>query len=287
MEVFLAVVEEGSLTAGARRAGISQSAVSQLIGNLEDQVGENLLIRKARGVEATEAGRLFAEFSRKVVSEGRALRAAFEQRQGLQAGEVRFGMIPTLAPYLLPRVLCPFREKYPAVEISVVEGKTARLLEMVAGGEIEFAIVAEVPPADRKRWGVSLSELFQEELKLAVPDGHELATSSKLPQPKAMRGEQMIILSGGHCLAAKSMKICGLRDGEGMVSCDQLETALAMVAAGLGVTVVPDLATRKSMPQGVTLRSFDGEGAYRAVNFARKKSHRLSRAAEALLAEMG
>ena len=151
LEVFATVAEAGSLTAAAARCHLSQPAITQQIKALEDEIGETLLIRRARGVEPTAAGHTVLEHAVRLLAERDKLRDAFAGRRQLQQGRVSFGIIPTIAPYLLPQWLGPFRERFPGIAIAVSESRTGELISQLAEGMIEFAVLSDVPESEVRK----------------------------------------------------------------------------------------------------------------------------------------
>ena len=283
LQSFVAIAEEGSLSAASGRCRLSQPALSQQVQTLEDELGEPLLVRHPRGVEPTPAGDLLLEHARRVLAAADELRLAFANRQELQSGSISFGVIPTIAPYLLPTLLAPFRRTYPGVVISVTEGRTSELITATVSGAIEFAILSDVGAEERKRWSLHVTELFREPLLLAAPEKHPLILRDDPPAPSDLDPAELIHLSGGHCLADRTFRLCRLRDPNPNLQCDQLATALAMVAAGMGVSVVPKLATRSGPPQGVVFRPFGGSGLDRVISLMKRRGARPSIAAAELL----
>ncbi|MFD0893085.1 LysR family transcriptional regulator [Luteolibacter ambystomatis] len=282
LELLRTILEEGSLTAAAKRCHLSQPALSQQIQALEAELGEPLLIRKPRGVEATAAGSLLMEHAARILEETARAKDAFTGRRELQSGKVAFGIIPTIAPYLLPRLLGPFRKRFPGIDLAVSEARTADLIPQVVSGAIEFAILSDVAEAERKRWSLHLRELFREPLLLAAPADHPLATRKQSPTAADLDASELIHLQGGHCLSDRTLRVCKIRDPNPGLRCDQLSTAMAMVAAGLGVTVVPKLAVR-DLGDSVVIRPFAGEGLYRTVSLMKRRGAKASPAAEELL----
>jgi LysR family hydrogen peroxide-inducible transcriptional activator len=199
---------------------------------------------------------------------------------------VRFGIIPTIAPYLLPQVLAPFQRAHPGITISVEEARTPQLIERTVAGEIEFAILSDVTPAERKRGSLHLREMFRETLLLAVPAGHRLAVRPAPPKPSELDADELIYLSDGHCLADQTLRLCRIRPANPRLQCDQLATALALVSSGLGVTVVPQLAARDHARGNVVFRPFAGEGLFRVISLMRRKGAKPSPAAARLLAHL-
>lgn len=283
LEYFTAIIREGSLTEAARRCRIAQPSLSQQLRALEDELGETLVHRKPRGVEPTAAGRILLEHAGRVLEEARLLRERFATRRDSREGSVIFGMIPTLAPYLLPRLLSPFRESFPKVDVQVREARTSGLIQKVVDGSIEFAILSDVTPQDQKKWSLHVRELFREPLMLALPPSHPLARISEPPKPEELLPETMVHLRDGHCLTDRTLKVCGLERLDPRLECDQLETALAMVEAGMGIAVVPELAVRSRPLPGVVIRSFSEPVPERTISLMNRRAAPLSAAALELI----
>lgn len=286
LEIFIAVVDAGSLTAAAARCHLSQPAVTQQIHALEEDVGEPLLIRRPRGVEPTAAGAGFAEHARRLLAERDRVRDAFSDRGRLRAGRVCFGIIPTIAPYLLPEWLGPFRERYPGIRIEISESRTGGLVSELVEGRIDFAILSDVPEAERRKGSLRYRELFREPLLLAAPEKHPLATRKQAPEPGEVTAAELIHLKGGHCLAERTLRLCRIRQPDPGLQCEQLGTALAMVAAGLGVTVVPQLATRSRRMDGIVVRPFAGPGLHRVIALLKRRGSRETPAVTELLRQL-
>lgn len=283
LELLSSAVELGSLTAAAKRGHLSQPAMSQQIHALEEELGEALLIRKPRGVEATAAGKILLKHASLIIKEVRLAKLAFSDRQELQSGKVVFGMIPTIAPYLLPRLVSPFREKFPNIELEVLETKTHQLVEKVALGILDFAILSDVNEAELKRSSLSLRKLFDEPLLLAAPPKHPLIVQEKAPSPHDIAENELIHLAEGNCLAEQTLALCRTSQSKHSLQCDQLATALAMVVAGFGVTLVPKLGAQMAAHNQICLREFGGKSAFRTVYLLTRKEVKLNAAAESLL----
>lgn len=286
LESFVAIVEEGSLSAASKRHHLSQPALSQQLQALEQELGETLLHRHPRGIEPTAAGELLLEHARVMLAQAERLQGEFQGRRELESGSFSFGIIPTLAPYLLPQLLGPFRKSHPGVMVSVRESRTDQLIPMVISGEIEFAILSGASAEDRRKASLQLRELFREPLLLAAPVGHPLTLKKNLPHPEEIDPSELIHLSEGHCLADRTRKIWRGCKQDYRLQCDQISTALAMVSAGMGVTIVPKLASR-AIPHGnIVCRAFAGKGMERPVHLLKLRRSRLTPAAEKLLASL-
>lgn len=283
LKSFVTVVEEGSLSAASKRCHLSQPALSQQMQSLEEQLGEPLLVRRPRGVEPTSAGELLLSHARTLLAHADRMSDEFRGRRELATGKIAFGIIPTIAPYLLPRLLAPFRKAHPGVVVSIEEARTRELIAHTVSGQIEFAILSDVTAEERKRWSLNVRELFREPLLLASPVSHPLALRQEPPTPSDLDADELIHLSGGHCLSDRTLRLCRIRRPNPSLQCDQLPTALAMVSAGMGITVVPQLAARDHDRPDVVFRPFAGKGLHRVISLMKRRSTRLSPAAGRLL----
>lgn len=283
LEYFMAIAKEGSLTAAAKTCKIAQPSLSQQLRALEDELGEALVHRRHRGAELTDAGRVLLEHAERVLEEAWKLRQRFEQRRETQEGGVVFGMIPTIAPYLLPRILKPFRTAFPKVDVQIHEALTGGLIHQVVEGSIEFAIVSDVTPTELKKWSLHVKDLFREPLMLALPQGHPLARRKTPPRPDELNPADLIHLKDGHCLTGTILKVCRMERLNPGLECDQLETALAMVSAGMGIAVVPELATQAHAMKSVTFRKFSNPVPERTVSVMKRRALPLSKPAKELL----
>jgi DNA-binding transcriptional LysR family regulator len=154
---------------------------------------------------------------------------------------------------------------------------------MVAAGEIEFAILSDVPLEDRRRDSLQLRELFREPLLLAAQGSHPLALRKIPPSPADIDPDELIHLSGGHCLAARTRKLLKTCKPDSLLQCDQIATALAMVSAGMGVTIVPKLASRDIVHPNIVCRPFASEGIHRTIHLMKRRNAKLTPAVDKLL----
>lgn len=282
LRYFAETVQTGTMSAAAKRCKVSQPAMSLAITELEKRIGEQLLTRGRRGVLPTDAGRVLLQHAEAILAEEARLREHFANRSNLRTGKVSFGMIPTLAPYLFPLLLGKFRERHPGIKAALVESRTPELIRRIAREDIELAILSDVTREDRERYELDIRLLFEEPLLLALPRRHEWAHRTKDPEPGELRSDKLIHLSDGHCLRDQTLKACKMTQADQGLQCDQLETALAMVAADLGMAVIPKLAVRNTIPDSVVVRSFEKPAPSRKVYLLKKKGTELSESANAL-----
>ena len=283
LRYFTEAAETGSMTAAAKRCRISQPSLSQQIMSLEEEIGEQLMERRPRGIELTAAGELLLRHAKRLLHEESVLREQLRARSELQLGKIHFGIIPTLAPYLLPRMFSTFQREYPSIEIEVIEDRTSALIQEIVAGRIEFAILSDVAEKDLNKYSLQVETLFQEALLLAVPEGHPLAQQSEAPTAECLPADELIHLKDGHCLRDQVLQACGLRQCDSRLQCDQLETAIAMVAANLGVAVVPQLAVAGRSAANVCFRAFAKPMPQRTIYRLHRSGTQLTKATQKLL----
>jgi LysR family hydrogen peroxide-inducible transcriptional activator len=259
LEYLAAVAEEGSISRAARRCGVAQPSLSQQVKKLEDELGHRLLDRLPKGVVPTEAGRQLLEHARRVLAEIADARRRIGDTPGGVSGSLSVGAIPTIAPFLLPRVLRTFSRRWPDVKLGVVEDVTERLLGSLERGELDVAVMssAHVPPT------LHSEKIGAEPLRLMLPAKHPLAKRDGADKPvpwKAVAGERVLVLQEMHCLAGQVSQFCErsrVRPHVFMRGA-QLSTIASMVAAGLGVSVVPDMMAHAGPWPGCAVRALAG-----------------------------
>jgi LysR family hydrogen peroxide-inducible transcriptional activator len=287
LEYFMAIAHEGSISGAARKIRVAQPTLSQQLRNLEEELGEPLLQRKPRGVEPTAAGMILLEHAKLLIDESARLRNRFDKRREIQQGRLNFGIIPTIAPYLLNRILPTFRRTHPQIDIRIREAKTNELIQLAVDGSIEFAITSDINTHDRKKWSLTVRELFREALVLAAPRSSPIARSTQAPKPSDLETAKLIHLGEGHCLAEQTRKLCRTIKSQAGLECDQLETAMAMVAAEMGYAIVPELSIRTRNIDAVSFRSFSQPTPERRINLVKKRANTLTNAAKEFISLVG
>lgn len=236
LEYLLAVIETASFSAAARKLGVTQPSVSEQIRNLEKSVHQPLLDRLPGRVIPTAVGRQLAEHARRILAEvADASRHAHDALDEV-TGPLTVGAIPTIAPFIFPRVFRPFQSRFPKVELSLVEETTPVLLERLANGEIDLAIASTVPPTQH----LHIETIAHERLLLMLPAQHRLARMKSI-DAEMLDQEKFVALHEMHCLADQSAKFC-LRTGLRQLTImhgSNLFTLSRMVATGAGITLVP------------------------------------------------
>lgn len=276
----VAVARAGNFTRAAEQCRVSQPSLSQQIQKLEDELGERIFDRLKRETKLTTYGEVFIRRAVRILEEAElALREASDARS-LLSGTLTVGVLPTIAPYLLPDTISAFVQKYPGVEIVVQEDTTAQLLRYLTTYEIDFAIASN--PIEDSRF--ETKELFAEELLLAMPPGHPLARKRTVPAA-ALKGERLIVMREGHCLGDQVLGFCEHRDMKPIVSfrSAQLETIYALVAAGLGLSLIPAMAADVERSNALELRPIQSPRPERKILAIWLKQRALGRAAAVFL----
>ena len=220
---------------------VSQPTLSTQIKKLEDELGVQLIERSPRQVMLTPVGCDIVTRARRVLAEVDQMRETARRTSDPEAGSVRFGIFPTLAPYLLPHVVPNIRARFPRLELLLVEEKTEVILHMLREGRLDCAVLALPLHED---W-LDIEFLFDEPFILAVPATHPLATHRNL-QLNELSEQHLLLLEDGHCLRDQALEVCtlaGAGEKEGFRA-TSLETLRQMVAAGVGITLLPILAVK-------------------------------------------
>jgi LysR family transcriptional regulator, hydrogen peroxide-inducible genes activator len=241
LRYFVALAELKHFGRAAAACFVSQPTLSTQIRKLEEELGVSLVERAPRKVMLTPAGREIAERARRIVGDVEQLREAARRSQDAEAGTVRLGIFPTLGPYLLPHVVPGIHARFPRLELLLVEEKSDVLLARVRDGRLDAALLA-LPLHDDQ---LHAEFLFEEPFLLAVPERHPLAKQSSLTL-KDLADQRLLLLEDGHCLRDQALDVCQLA-GSGEKTGFQatsLETLRQMVAANVGVTLLPTLAIK-------------------------------------------
>lgn len=231
--------------AAARRLGIGQSSLSEAFAALEASVGARLVERGPRRVVVTPEGRRLLTHAQAAVAAADAFEIAADGLGGLLSGPLRIGLIPTVAPYLLPALLARLDSAAPGLELHVREDRTETLLAALRGGDVDAAVLA-LPLAEE---GIGELALYDEEFVVVVPAGHPWAGRADLA-PEAVGSAGLLLLEPGHCLRDQTLALCGRGDGGGAARGAEEERAVSLptivqlVAGGLGITVLPASAQR-------------------------------------------
>ncbi|GAA2259300.1 LysR substrate-binding domain-containing protein [Kitasatospora cystarginea] len=241
LKAFLAVAEHLHFRDAATAVGLSQPALSGAVAALEETLGSQLVERTTRKVIITPLGERVAEHARRVLASLYDLSEEVEAARRPFTGPLHLGVIPTVAPYLLPGVLRLVRRSYPDLDLHVHEQRTPSLLEGLAAGRLDLLLLAL--PAG----GASPTRdipLFDEDFVLVTPPDHELAGRTGVPRD-VLLDLDVLLLEEGHCLRDQALDICrevGADTSGGSTRAAGLSTLVQLVAGGLGVTLLPATA---------------------------------------------
>jgi LysR family transcriptional regulator, hydrogen peroxide-inducible genes activator len=249
LRYLLAVAEHENFGRAAKACGISQPTLSVQVRKLEELLGIALFERTSKTVVPTAACEQLIGHARAAVAEAEAILAVARSMRDPLAGRFRLGIIPTLAPYLLPLVFAPLREALPALEVEPWEDQTTALLERLRTHELDAALLAtEVDGPD-----LASQPLFAEPFLAALPPEHPLAEREVVAEADLAR--DILVLADGHCLRGQALAACGHSGAlGGALRASSLPTLLNMVAAGYGTTLIPGLAVGAAQDAGIVLR---------------------------------
>ena len=275
---FCAVARAGNFTRAAHHEHVAQPSLSQQVRKLEDELGTRLFDRLGRTVRLTSFGETFLPRAEAILRQVIEAKQEIEEMSGIEKGKLTIGAIPTVAPYFLPQRLAGFARKYPDVRVSVVEEITPVLLQRLEEAAIDMAVLAL--PVSGEHF--VCQELLREPLYLVVSKSHPLARQPNA-RLKQIDGESFLLLREGHCFRQNTLAACGRARIQPNVVFEsgQFATVLAMVAAGAGVSVVPEMATASH--EGCAFIRLADEASYRRVGVVQLKQHYRSRTQRALL----
>jgi LysR family hydrogen peroxide-inducible transcriptional activator len=281
LRYFCAVAETGSFSRAAEQSHVSQPSLSQQIMKLEDELGARLFDRLGRSVRLTETGQTFLPRARAVLRELEAARGDVTEQKDSVGGAVTIGVIPTVAPYYLPQRLTRFSRKYPQVQLTVVEEITPVLLDQLRASKVDLAILA-LPIRGHE---FESFPLLTERLFAALPVGHKFAKRRTLAL-KDLRAQPFLLLRDGHCFRDTAVAACDRARLHPQIIFEsgQFSSLLSMVGAGMGVSIVPEMAVeKKSRCRFVRI---DDSAAARTIGAVILRGRSLSRAHHAFLAHL-
>jgi LysR family hydrogen peroxide-inducible transcriptional activator len=290
LQYLLAVHREQNFNRAAEACHISQSTLSVAINNLEELVGQQLIERDNRKLMFTAMGELVVEHARMIIDQTINMMKLIEADGDVMAGEVRLGCIPTIAPFLLPRLAKASRKRYPNLRLRLVEDTTAQLLSQLEKGEIDVAILAlPMETGSFHVMHVGRDRFFLVAHKRLVPELKQLKDFKELPDGSLM------LLEKEHCLRGHAIEACRLSKTEKIhpFAATSLTTLVTMLEDGEGISFLPDMAIKAGLIKNTSLVALDVpfENAERQIGFIwRKTSFRaqcysnIGRLAEELLA---
>ena len=284
LRYLIALADHRHFGRAATASFVSQPTLSTQIRKLEEELGVLLVERAPRRVMLTPIGRDITERARSVIADVQQMVEIARRSQDPEAGTVRLGLFPTLAPYLLPHVLPGLRQRFPRLELLLVEEKTDPILARLRDGRLDAGLLA-LPIHDDQ---MHVEPLFDEPFLLAVPQHHAMARHDSL-ELHDLDDQHLLLLEEGHCLRDQALDVCRMagadeRDGFRATS---LETLRQMVASGVGITLLPMLAVQPPVPVSpdIHLLPFRGDAPHRQIAMLWRRSSAIAGFLQQMAAE--
>lgn len=239
LRYFDALARIGHFGRAADHCAVTQPALSMQIQDLERELGLKLVERRRGGMKLTGQGREIARRAAQILAGVRDLKDHAQHLAEGLSGTLQLGVIPSVAPYLLPRFLPKLRATYPSLDVRIRETQTAQLTRELLDGELDLLIVAlpvEQPDIESLR-------LFEDRFLLALPASRRIDSRVRVT-PDILKGDRLLLLEEGHCLRDQALTFCDLRQVETIdtFGASSLTTLVQMVANGLGLTLLPEIS---------------------------------------------
>ena len=284
LQYVRAVAELRSFRQAAEVCGVSQPALSVQVAQVEALLGVVLFERGQRKVLLTPAGEALLPRVRALLVDADALVEAARRTADPLAGTLRIGVIPTVAPYLLPRVAPALRARFPRMEAVWTEEKTPVLAERLAAGTLDAMLLALVADLG----DVEHAEVAHDPFVLALPPAHRLAGGDGAATEADLAGEGVLLLDDGHCFRTQALAYCARTEvHETAFRATSLGTLVQMVAGGVGVTFLPACAVSTEVPRaGLAVRELTAPAPYRTIVLAWRRGSPLAEALRQVAATM-
>jgi LysR family transcriptional regulator, hydrogen peroxide-inducible genes activator len=271
LKYLVALADTGHFGRAAERTFVSQPTLSAQLKKLEEYLGVKLVERQPKNVQLTDVGKQVVARARRMLNEGDEIIALARNNTNPLSGKLKVALIPTIGPYLLPRVMQKIRKALPDLGLMLYEYQTENLLKRLRDAELDMGIVA-LPVSEE---GLESRELYKEVFTVALPNNHPLAQKSSIKVPD-LKGQTLLLLEDGHCLRDQALEVCSrvdIREPEDFRA-TSLETLRQMVVAGLGITLLPELAVESPFgsQRGLTVRQFSRPAPTRTVGAVWRKS---------------
>lgn len=241
LQYIVAVADTGQFSKAARQCHVTQPTLTMMVRKLEDELGVTMFQRKAQPARPTTEGAALIDQARVVLREAGQLKDLVKELRTGTTGMYRIGIIPTLAPYLLPLFLARFADEHPGTRLAIDERKTSRILKALRTGQLDIGILAG--PVDGE--DLECITLFHEPFLAYLPSGHALLKQKRIAR-KDLRKAPLWVLSEGHCLRNQALSVCQHPSSAGhdniLYSTGSIETLKRMVTSGSGMTLVPELS---------------------------------------------
>jgi LysR family hydrogen peroxide-inducible transcriptional activator len=271
LKYLVALADTGHFGKAAERTFVSQPTLSAQLKKLEEYLGVKLVERQPKNVQLTDVGKQVVVRARRMLEEGDEIVALARSNTDPFAGKLKVALIPTIGPYLLPRVMQKIRKALPQLGLMLYEYQTEPLLKRLRDGEIDLGVIAL--PALHE--GLESRLLYEEAFTLALPHNHPLADKTTV-RLQDLKGHTLLLLEDGHCLRDQALEVCSrvdVREAEDFRA-TSLETLRQMVVAGLGITLLPESAVDSpfASQRGLAIRRFANPQPTRTVGAVWRKS---------------
>lgn len=283
LNILREVVQRGSFSAAAEALDYTQSAVSQAIARLEAETGATLLVRDRRGVRATAAGATLLGHADAILSQVQAAEDDLAAVLGIRGGRLRIASFPSAGSTLIPQAVAAFRALHPDVELSLGEGEPEEITPRLKAGEFDLALLFEFAGEAQTFKGLTSTPLIHDPMWVALPVEHELARKHNLALID-LRDQDWVQTSAHSACARHVVSVCREAGFEPHVSfeSDDYDTVQGLVAAGVGVALIPRLALSHRQP-GLVVRRLAPENPVRRVFAATPKEPGVAPAAQVML----
>jgi LysR family hydrogen peroxide-inducible transcriptional activator len=264
----------------AEACNVTQPTLSSQIRKLEEELGVKLMERTNKRVDMTPVGLRILEHAQQALNAEAQIRDVARAARDPLVGPIKLGVIPTLAPYLMPMILKPLQEAYPGLTIDLWEDQTQALIDSLRNHRLDAALLATKTDAPE----ITEISLFVEPLMAALPSKHRLAGESAVKEEEL--ADDLLVLAEGHCLSNQALTACGTKHGRstglrGSMQAATLDTLVNLVAAGYGATLIPSLAVESFRRRDIVVRKLAGHSA-RTIRLASRPSFPRPQALRAL-----
>lgn len=283
LEYLVAIDNEKSFSKAALACNVTQSTLSTGIKELEDILGQSLVNRASRHITLTPTGDDIALQARAILQDVDAIVTRAQASQNPLSSTIRLGFIPTIAPYVLPKILPEMDKNFPDLHLELYEDLSERLIDMVHKRQIDAAVLAF--PYETK--GLDEREIMEEDFLLAVPKNREIPASLRITDVKP---EELLLLEDGHCLRDHALSACNLQlpARRKTFSATSLATLLQLVDHGFGITLLPEMVVNNApISKGIKLKPFaDKQKPKRKIGIVWLKNTPTKRDLETLYAQL-
>jgi LysR family transcriptional regulator, hydrogen peroxide-inducible genes activator len=280
LRYLVSVAELRHFGRAAEACNVSQPTLSSQIRKLEEELGVKLLERTNKRVHLTPVGSQILNHAQRALMETRQMEVIARSARDPLVGPLKLGVIPTLAPYLMPLILKPLQQAYPGLTIELWEDQTHALIDSLRNHRLDAALLATESNSPE----ITEIAVFEEPLLAALPMKHRLAAARSVNEDAL--NDELLVLAEGHCLANQALSACGTKHGprsgiQGSMQAATLETLVNLVAAGYGATLIPSLAAESLRQRGIVLRPLTGRSS-RTIRLASRPAFPRPQALRAL-----